>query len=114
MLAGGGVTSTGQQRRRVSPVLNTAEVQPSSGSLCVHHRKPSCGSVGHSSVAAHHRKVRWPCRTLLHCAAVPGDRVSSSQLAADLSKAVSKATGKPEAVRSRACRSCCWLSNALC
>ncbi|KAL4435465.1 hypothetical protein ABPG77_006227 [Micractinium sp. CCAP 211/92] len=28
---------------------------------------------------------------------VPGDRVSSSQLAADLSKAVSKATGKPEA-----------------
>lgn len=30
--------------------------------------------------------------------AVPGDRVSSSQLVQDLSKAVAKATGKPEAV----------------
>lgn len=35
-----------------------------------------------------------------HCLyAVPGDRVSSSQLVQDLSKAVAKATGKPEAVR---------------
>ena len=30
-------------------------------------------------------------------AAVPGDRVSASQIVADLSKAVAAATGKPEA-----------------
>lgn len=45
--------------------------------------------------------------------AVPGDRVSSSQLVQDLSKAVAKATGKPEqASTSRGWRGVVQSSNA--
>ena len=48
-----------------------------------------------------HLLIPHPCGTLfITHDAVPGDRVSASQIVADLSKAVAAATGKPEAVRS--------------
>lgn len=56
-----------------------------------------------SASAAHPAHPHHPLCFRTICCAVPGDRVSASQIVADLSKAVAAATGKPEAVRSHGC-----------
>ena len=59
------------------------------------------GGVGGHTAASDCRRAQIACRRLMRCppSAVPGDRVSASQIVSDLSKAVAKSTGKPETVR---------------